>query len=206
MKQGYGISQFYGKQFKTLEFTDEWLDLIGKPEVKGSWFIWGNSGNGKTVFSVKLAKYLSKFGRVLYNSMEEGLSMSLKRAFKLADVSDSDNITLLDKETITELKERLQKHKSPRFIIIDSFQYTGLSALTYKSLINEFNNKLFIFVSHADGKKPSGRTANTVHYDANVKLWIEGFKVFPKSRYGGTEPYTVWKEGADKYWVNEQKN
>ncbi|MCF6184226.1 MAG: hypothetical protein L3J56_06310 [Bacteroidales bacterium] len=203
MKQGYGIEQFYGKKTKTLDFTDEWLALIGKPEVKGSWFIWGNSGNGKTIFSVKLAKYLSTFGRVLYNSLEEGLSASLKRAFKLAEVSGKDKITLLDKEPMNELAERLRKRKSPKFIIIDSFQYTGLNAMTYKQLTNEFSNKLFIFVSHADGKQPSGRTAKTVHYDANVKIWIDGFKAFSKSRYGGTEPLTIWEEGAKKYWVNE---
>lgn len=202
MKQGIGIAQFYDKNFKVLKFTDEWLNLVGMPEQKGSWFIWANSGNGKTVFASKLAKYLSNFGRVAYNSLEEGLSESLKRAFKLAGITTNDSITLLDKESMTDLKERLRKKKAPKFIIIDSFQYSSLTKDSYKALLNEFDNKLFIFISHADGKKPSGRTANTVHYDSNVKIWIEGFKAYAKSRYGGGEPLTIWQEGAEQYWIN----
>jgi hypothetical protein len=198
----YGVTQFYSKNFKTLSFTGDWLAMAGEPELSGSWFVWGNSGNGKTAFAVQLAKYLSSFGKVAYDSIEEGLSESLRRAFQIADITEQDNIVLLDKEPIEKLKIRLKKKKSPNFIIVDSFQYTGLSALTYKQLVSEFRNKLFIFISHADGKRPAGRSANTVHYDSNVKIWIEGFKAFAKSRYGGGTPYIIWKEKAEEIWLN----
>lgn len=200
MKRALSIDNLYNQKFKTFDFKGEWLDMVGKPEIKGSWFIWGNSSNGKTVFAAKLAKYLSQFGRVLYNSIEEGASESLKKAFKIAGIAPGDKITPLDKEPIEELRERLKRHKSPNVIIIDSFQYTGLTKDTYKALINEFPTKLFVFISHAEGKQPAGRTAKTVRYDANVKIWIEGFKAIPQSRYGGGEPFIIWQKGAEIYW------
>lgn len=201
MKKAYGIQQFYSTNFKTLPFDGEWLGFVGQPEPAGSWFVWGNSGNGKTVFTAKLCKYISRFGRVAYNSLEEGLSESLRRAFHIAGIEPSDNILLLDKEPVKNMTERLTRPKSPRFVVIDSFQYSGLNALTYKKLINDFGNKLFVFVSHADGKQPAGRPAKTVHYDSNVKIWVEGFRAFPKSRYGGGEPFDVWKEKTVEIWL-----
>jgi len=109
---------------------------------------------------------------------------------------------LLDKEPINELKIRLRKPKSPQFVIIDSLQYSGLNAMQYKLLQSQFSNKLFIIVSHAEGKQPAGRSARTIHYDANVKIWIEGFKAFPKSRYGGGSEFVIWNEKAEQIWLN----
>jgi hypothetical protein len=201
-RNAYGIDQFYSKKFKTLPFADEWIDFCGCPEQKGSWFIYGNSSNGKTSFTAQLVKYLSNFGRVAYNSMEEGLSESLRIAFQIANITTDDNVLMIDKEPIAQFINRLRKPKSANFVVIDSFQYSGLNAASYKALTNEFSNKLFIIVSHAEGKNPAGRSAKTVHYDANVKVWVEGFKAFPKSRYGGGKPYVIWGEKAAEIWLD----
>lgn len=202
MSKALAMSQFLNRKFKTLPFEGEWADLIGEPEVAGNWFIWANSGNGKTTFAAQLAKYLSTFGRVAYNSIEEGISGTLQTAFINAGIQETDNILLLDKESIDDLKIRLRKRKSARFNFVDSVQFTGLNKNSYLEFVEEFPHKVFIWLSHADGKKPSGRTADFIHYHSNVKLWVEGYKVFPKSRYyGGGDPYIVWTEGADKYWL-----
>lgn len=205
MSRVMSIDNLYNKKNKVLDFTGIWLDAIGKPEAKGCWFIWGNSTNGKTVFAAKLAKYLASFGRVYYNSIEEGIGESLKLGFKIAGIERCDRINPLNKMPIAELKLKLKKSGSPWAIIIDSFQYTGLNKENYKLLLDEFPNKLFVFISHAEGKQPEGRTAKAVRYDADVKIWVEGYKAFAKSRYGGGLPITIWKEGAEQYW-NETEN
>jgi hypothetical protein len=200
MKRALSIDNFYNQKFKTLHTDGDWFDLFGEPELKGSWLIWGDSSNGKTVFAAKLAKYMTKFGPVIYNSREEGISKSLRTAFQIAGIDRNDKIIPLDKEPIPDLIERLLKHKSPNIIINDSFQYCELTKISYKKLLSDFPNKLFIFISHADGKQPEGRAAKAVKFDANVKIRIEGFKAFAQSRYGGGKPYVIWDEGAEKYW------
>ncbi len=187
--------------FNELPFEGDWYEAIGKPEISGAWLIWGDSGNGKTRFALQLCKYLAQFCRVAYNSMEEGASKSMKKAFREVGMNEvRRNVILLDNEPISELKERLRKRRSPDVVVIDSVQYTGMSYRDYTALRAEFRNKLFILISHADGKNPAGRTAKSIRYDAFVKIRIEGYRAFALSRYGGGEPFTIWEAGAKAYF------
>lgn len=106
---------------------------------------------------------------------------------------------LLDKEPIDELRVRLHGQKSPDVVVIDSVQYSGLDKISAKALVDEFPRKLFIFISHADGKKPEGRPASAIHFHASVKLWVEGYRISaPISRFkdGECKPFVIWEEGA----------
>jgi hypothetical protein len=147
-----------------------------------------------------LGKYLTQFGRVAYNSLEEGISQSLKRAIMDCGLVGVRRFILLDKEPITDLILRLQKPKSPDVVFIDSIQYSGLNYRDYRQLRDTNRNKLFIFISHADGKEPAGRTAKSVRYDANIKIYVEGYRAFAASRYGGGEPFTIWEDGAERIY------
>ena len=198
-KRALTVKQIRAYKPKTLEFTGEWLASLGKPELTGTWIIWGNSANGKTRYALKLAKYLAGFGKVLYNSLEEGLSKSMQQA--IADVGMSDvqrSFLLLDKESIGDLAERLKRQRSPNVIFIDSLQYTGLRYDDYKQLRDEFPKKLFIFISHASGREPRGEVAQSVRYDAFIKVWVEGFKAYAESRYGGGSEFVIWERGAQR--------
>lgn len=205
MARAVSIEQLYNKKRKLMEFDNEWLASFGKPEQKGAWIIWAESGSGKTTFVAQLCKYLTRFGRVAYNSLEEGDSESMKLAFKRVGMEEvKRKIILLDREPIEELKERLRKHKAPQMVVIDSLQYSQLSYKDYIALKNEFDSTLFIFISHAEGKQPAGRVGKSIRYDVAVKVRVEGYRAFVVSRYGGGESYTIWAEGAAKYFGEEQ--
>ncbi len=200
MKRALSIKDIRAYKPTVMEFDGRWLDSIGKPELTGSWIIWGGSANGKTRFALQLAKYLGRFGKVAYDSLEEGLSLSMQKA--IGDVGMADNkrsFVLLDKESVAELEERLEKQRSAQIIIIDSLQYTGLTYADYKRLRDRFRHKLFIFVSHASGREPKGEVGKSVKYDAFVKIYVEGYVAYPQSRYGGGKAYVIWEDGARKY-------
>lgn len=201
MKRAISISELYTTNFKVLDFQGAWEESIGQPELAGSWLIWGKSGNGKTRFTLQLCKYLTQFGKVAYNSLEEGASLSMRKAFVETGMEEvKRRIVLLDQESISDLIVRLKKRKSPDIIAIDSVQYTGMNYDAYRQLRDLFPKKLFILISHAEGKEPAGRVAKSIRFDAFVKIWVEGYKAFPTSRFGGGKPYTVWEKGANKYW------
>lgn len=203
MSRALSINQIYNKKRNLLEFEDEWKASIGTPELTGSWIIWGGSGSGKTTFVMMLCKYLTKFRKVAYNSLEEGDSESIRRALKTVEMEDvASRIVILNQEPIEDLIERLRRHKAPHIIVIDSIQYAELTYKQYKAIKDEFKNTLFIIISHAEGKEPEGKVAKKIRFDAMVKIRVEGYKAFPKSRYGGGEPFTIWQEGADKYHGN----
>lgn len=184
-----------------MPFDGEFEACFGQPERTGCWIISGPPGNGKTRLSVRLAKYMTRFGKVAYNSIEEGLSLSLQKAFTDEGLEDvDDRIQLLDKEPIDELVKRLRKQRSADIVFIDSLQFTFKPYAQLKKIIDENPRKLFVFISHAEGKQPAGRVGKAIEYLANVKIRVEAFKAFAKSRYGGGKPYTIWDEGASKYW------
>lgn len=201
MKKAYSIYDIRRFRPTTMKFDGEWLAAIGMPERTGSWLIWGKSANGKTRFALQLARYLATFHRVVYDSLEEGLSLTMQNA--IAEVGFADvkrTFSLLDKEPISQLRERLKKRNAPKIVIIDSVQYTGISYEEYKQLRDENPGKLFVFISHADGSEPKGNVANSIKFDANVKIYVEGYRAMPQSRYGGGQPYDVWPQRAEEYW------
>lgn len=203
IKKAYTVDNILDKKFVEMPFTGEWLKSIGTPELSGVWIIWGLPGNGKTRFALQLSKYLAGFDKVIYDTLEEGVRRSMQLAIKQTNMKEvSKNFTVLNREPINELKVRLSKPKSPNIIIIDSFQYSGLTIKEYKTLKAMFPKKLFIFISHAEGKLPLGNPAKFVRYDADVKILVEGYKAFTTSRYGGGEEYVIYAEKAQEYWSN----
>ena len=202
-------------QFETADFDGPFLESFGRPELRGAWLIWGGSGSGKTTFTLMLCKYLSGFKRVAYDSLEQGLSLSLQKAWERVNMAEAgSNIILLDKEDLQELRTRLMKRKSPDIIVIDSVQYlTKFYMQQFKDLKADFPNKLFIFISQADkaGNDPYGGVAKKIRYDADIKIRVEGYKAFVTTRYEdsdkgeGGQDFIIWKEGSDAYWLNQIK-
>jgi len=66
-----------------------------------------------------------------------------------------------------------------------------------------FNDKLFIYISHIEGRVPEGRVARRIWRDANIAIRVEGFCVFPIGRFGGGKPIVISKEKASEYWGAE---
>ena len=190
------------KKFKTFPFTGKWQDAFGEPERTGVWLIWGRSGNGKSSFVMQMCKELSKFGRVAYNSLEEGASRTMQMSLARHGMVDAGHrFALLNAESMEDLDARLEKRKSYDIVVIDSFQYTMMTYRDYIGFKTRHKDKLIIFISHASGKMPMGKSAVSVMYDASLKIWVEGFKAFSKGRFfGKTGEYTIWDEGAEKYW------
>ena len=203
-KRAVSVEALRRKKFKEMDLTQDFKKLLGTPERSGSWIVYGESGQGKSSFLMQLAKALTPFGRVAYNSLEEGARKSMQdlmNDFAMHEVSG--RFVILDREQIPELMERLEKQRSPEIIIIDSVQYSFLTKAAYKEMLNRFPSKLFIFSSHAKGKEPAGAIGSAIKYDADIKIHIEGFKAFCTSRASrGTlpTPYVIWEEGAKKYW------
>lgn len=201
MKRAYSIRNVLDAKFKTLDFEGEWRDAVGCPELGGSWMIYGQPKNGKTSLAMKLAKYLTRFCRVAYDSVEEGLSLSVQNCVQRTFGGEvSRKFLLLDKENVEELTERLSRRCSPDAVVIDSVQFLGLRWDEYKTLTERFPHKLFIFVSHVDGNQPEGRVAKKIWRDANVYIRVEGFRGFPAGRYMGGQPIDVDPVQAMKYW------
>lgn len=195
------------KRFKYIEnLSEQWNDSMGKVDEHFIMIIWGNSANGKTSFTMSLANDFSQIGLTLYVSLEEGHTLSLQSNVMRHISPDNKNIRFADhKMTYEALIEYLNKKRSPKIIIIDSLQYWAIDYRKYQILKERFPNKSFVFVSHANGKLPDGKTASKIMYDAGIKIRVDRFIAFVRSRYGGNKNYLIWEEGAKKFWKKDFK-
>lgn len=201
MKRAYSVTDATRIKHETIRLSKEFHDAYGEVESTGVWFIWGGSGSGKSSFVMQLAKELCRHGRVIYNSLEEGVSLSFQnrlRLFKMEEVSKRFTIV---QEDATELSARLEKPKSPNIVIIDSFQYFEMNYAQYKKFKNRHKNKLIIIISQAEGKQPFDRTAKKVMYDASMKIHVEGHRATSKGRFFGKDKdyFDSWPERAELY-------
>ena len=188
-------------KFDTIRLGGGWDDCIGEIETTGVWFIWGNSGNGKTSAVVSLCKELSAFGKVLYNSREEGVSLTMQNTLRRYGMGELGSRFQLANMPLQELDEKISQQRSPKFVVLDSFQFMGLTYKDFRAFCEKHKNKLLIFVSRTRGRQPEGRAATSAMYDASCKIWVEGYKAFSKGRFvGATGEMTIWDEGAKKYW------
>jgi hypothetical protein len=204
LERAVSVDEILKKKFDSMNFEGNFHDLIGTPEKAGSWIIWGLSGNGKTRLTLQICKYITKFGKVAYNTLEEGMKLSFQLAIEQTNMKAVSGRFIILSESIEELSYRLTKSRAPKIVIIDSLQYSNLTKKKYTELINKHPRVLFIFISHAEGKNPKGTTADAVRYHSDVKIRVEGYKAFATSRFGGGEPYTIWDEGAQNYWGLEE--
>jgi len=177
-------------------------DSIGEIEDAFTMIVWGKSGQGKTNFVIKLVKELSALlGTCFYDSLEEGHGKTIQDLAIRHDLADSSGkIIFLDNEHYDDLFARLKKKKSAKIVVIDSIQYINMDYVQYKRLKETFKRKIFIFVSHSNGKEPRGATATSIRYDVNIKVFVEGFIADIVSRYGGNKNFVIEEQRAKGYW------
>ena len=186
----------------TITLHGEWGKCLGTIDRHGAALVWGLSGSGKSNGVMMLAKELTAYGRVLYLSLEEGVSYSFQQTLRRCGMGEcGSRFQVLESCSFEELNTRLFKKNSPEFIVIDSLQYMGLSYKNYKFLRAQFPNKLFILVSHAEGKNPKRGPAESILYDAGIKIWINGGMAFTRGRFfGPTGKAVIWPEKAFDFY------
>lgn len=201
MKKALSMVDLMRKNREVYAFEGALQEAFGQPEQNGVWFIWGRSGNGKTSFVLQLCKELTRYGKVAYDSLEEGDSLTMQNALMRVGMGDVGRRFILLNESLKELDTRLKRRRSPDIVVVDSFQYAHIDLKQYEEFIDQHKNKLIIFVSQADGLKPWGRTAQSAMYSASLKIWVEGYRAISKGRYrGNLGYYSIWAEKAEEYW------
>lgn len=208
----YSLEQ---KKYRYIDFSDPFRQAFGNREEGGIWIVYGKSGQGKTSFVFALAKEFDRLKyRVLFASLEMGFCSDLQNMLQDVGIrsTTTDNIQFCDSLTTEELEEQLKKQRSPDVVIIDSLQYFadqyGATAEKIIKLRKTYRKKIFVFVSHVEGREVEGKVAYHVKRDSFVRIMVEGFRAMymGRGKAGPMGYYTVWDEGASRYWLQNKKD
>ena len=201
--RAYNPREVSQKKYEVIKWNGQWRESFGRPAMNETWFISGASAQGKSSFVMQLAKKFCEYGKTLYVSAEEGIRQSFQRRLKMFEMNSvGRKLSIIEDPDINLLKERLSKPKSPRFIIIDSFQMANWTYQDAMELIETFNKKSFIFISQEYKSRPMGADAVRLRYAAGVKIRVSGFMALCSGREketAGGGGFVVWDEGAIRY-------
>jgi hypothetical protein len=198
-KRVYTPKDIESKKYECFDWDGEWLSAFGNPAMNSRWFVLGPSASGKSSFVMQLAKKLCEYGSTLYMSYEEGVGMEFQRRLKLMKMNEVQGRFIVSPDdTYKELVERLGKPKSPRFVVVDSFQVSEWSYEQALELMKRYPQKGFVFISQEDKGQPIGRAAIRLRYIADMKIRVAGYKAYCQGRSAGSPGnyYIVWKEGV----------
>ncbi|MEO0337601.1 MAG: hypothetical protein AAF242_00160 [Bacteroidota bacterium] len=200
-----GINQLLNKKFVTYDFDGKWLESFGRPERNFKAVVYGESGNGKTDFCIKLAKYMTNFGKVYYNSFEEGISQTLQEAAIRNNLQDVVGKMIIgNKEGFDSVMKRMKSRNSPVICFLDSRDYMQLTERQYVKLTEANPKKAFVIICWSSNGKPRGEHAKKMLYMADIKIKVSDFKAYPRCRFGGNKPFVIWNKPAKLNLFNQK--
>lgn len=205
MSRSLTTKNFYDKRpGKRVLFADKnFEEYIGKEaELKGCWLVYGHEKNGKTWFTLTLAKALAPYQRINYISAEEGTDGSFLLACRRAGITTAHKILWDDYIPIPDLIEKLKKPKSPQIIVVDNLTIyrDDFKDFDFKTLIGQFPSKLFIFVAHEERKEPYPAVAKLAKKLCKVYIHVVGLKAFIEGRYAKGGMVDIDPEKSELYW------
>lgn len=128
-------------------FSGKYGEFFGNPSKNFHLMVFGRPKNGKSIFTVQFAKYLSTLGKVLYIASEEGFSATLQqkiREFGMAN-PNLDFGNFRDYEQIRDVLAN--NHYS--FVVIDSINFINLEPEDVEVLKAENPGTAFITIQQA---------------------------------------------------------
>jgi hypothetical protein len=172
------LSQMKEKNFDIYNFSEEYANLMGNPSKNFSMIIYGESGHGKSTWSIDFSNYLAlNFGKLLYNSSEEGFSYSLQN--KLSKY-DNENIEISEFKRFKDLKATIRGNKY-NFVVIDSLNDMELTEEQFTELINMGIGIIFILQATKGG---NFKGSNKFAHDTDIRIKLENYNpIIEKSRF-----------------------
>lgn len=168
-------------QYDMYPFTGEWEALMGRPSVPFACMVYGKPKNGKSIFSIQFAKYLSEnFGTVLYVAAEEGFSYTLQK--KLTEFGmHNANLHFGNYREIEPLKAALNGQKFD-FVFLDSVNYMNLTPEQIEELKAENPETSFITINQAT-KNGGARGSLVMEHNCDVIIEVIQGVAYHRGRF-----------------------
>lgn len=133
--------------YRSYPFDGKYKALVGQPARSFHMMVFGRPKQGKSIFCFQLARYLTKFGKVLYIAAEEGFSATLQQ--KLTEFGAvNQNLYFANYRDFEQIRSNLMG-TDYEFVIIDSINFINLEPEDVELLKAENKEKAFITIQQA---------------------------------------------------------
>lgn len=202
IKRVLTVANILNQNIERVDFKGEWFEAFRNPQNRGIWFVWGNSGSGKSAFLMQMAYEFARNEKVLYDPLEEETDDSdfieRTKLFRMNEVEKNFNAQTYNAK---QLDAYLSKRGSANIVIVDSITYFFKRFDEYLAFKKKWaHRKIIIFSGHAQGKEPRTEFEKSVMYDAKMKIFTSAYLATCKGRTIGPNGglYIIWQEGYDK--------
>jgi hypothetical protein len=181
--------------------------LIGPAEAKGVWLIYGSEKNGKTWFSLTLAKDLAMGEKVAYVSAEEGTDESFRMAVGRAGITAADKVLFDEYLSVEEIIEKFKRPNTPRMIFLDNLTIYNdeFKNVKIRDFINSLPSKLIVCVAHEERKEPFPAAARMVKKLAKVYVHVVGLRAQVVSRFSKGGAVDIDLDKCEMYWGTDEE-
>ncbi|GAB4340890.1 MAG: hypothetical protein OHK0038_20440 [Flammeovirgaceae bacterium] len=177
--------------FKTLDFDGKFLELIGANPSHNFYAIcYANPKFGKSNFSYQFAKYMIKFGKVLYCASEEGISQTTKEKIIQNGLDKSDKVEVLATRELNRLSEKLKEGFA--FVIIDSAQMLNLSSDDVQKLRKDNPDTAFLVILQVT-KQGNFRGSQEWTHNCDCVIKFEDVGIASQNGRFGSGTYKVFE-------------
>ena len=128
-------------------FTGKYGEFFGNPSKNFHLMVFGRPKNGKSIFTVQFAKYLSTLGKVLYIASEEGFSATLQQKIREFGMANP-NLDFGNFRDYEQIRDVLANNHY-QFVVIDSINFINLEPEDVEVLKAENPGTAFITIQQA---------------------------------------------------------
>lgn len=183
MKRALTYDNLISQKFDLIPFEGEWQSAFGKPAYGGVWFIWGDSGSGKSSFVMQLMRQFCLFEKtVLYNALEEYQTKSFNNRLSRFNMGEVKKYWKVINEQPDALNVRLGKKRRADILIIDSIQYFRISKAKLLKFFEDHKDITLIVVSQSESGKERGGIATDAHFAGYMKIYVDKHVAYFKGR------------------------
>lgn len=171
-------------RFKTFRYMGDFKNLIGEPETNFKCLVSGKRGGGKSTFMLMWANYHARnFGKVLYNSNEEGARLTMQDKLKRLNIT-TPNLHISEHKNFTDLFAFLKANKGVySALFIDSLTRCGMDAEQIRILSEAFPELAIIYIVQQT-KEGHSRGSAANEFDVDIVIYVnDGIAVTDKNRF-----------------------
>jgi hypothetical protein len=191
-KNVLSIKDIFNMKFDKLNLPPKWAALMQNVPTNFTAMVYGQGKNGKSSFSLQMAKMLSTKGLTLYNFAEQGITGTTQDLIKNMGIAETDNLLISGGRTLEQLRANIKQYR-PQFVFVDLMNYYGISPDEMFTFIkSEFPKTAFILVMEAT-KDGNFKGNNGWLHIVDARIECKDFVATNSGRLGFGE-FVIWPE------------